>query len=734
MQQAEEQARQDTARAQVLARVAARLNAPLDLQTVLSVVCEETARALKVPFATVALYDDQCDALYSVQESGSFLEHRQPVQPMPRALYEQAVRQQGPIVIIPDLQAFPHLLNANLHISEDARTLMFASMMREGQLVGTLAAITFDQVRSFGEDEQALLQGLADQAALAITNPRLFEAIQRELAERKRTEEELRESHQLLSKMFASLHDAVFIVDADTATIIDCNPAAEQMLGYSRAEMVGREVGFLHVSEVALEQLRRHLHSAVEERGFLFLSEFTMKRKDGTTFPAEHSVTSLEGEQGQRIGWVSIVRDITQHKQAEEQVKQLRENLERRANELAALNKASQAIASTLDFESVLKLVIGEVRGLLDAEGASVLLRDPASDELVFAAVAGVGAQELAAARMPITQGIAGWVIRNRQHVLLEDAQSDPRFYPSIDQKTGLTTRSVVAVPLRFKGAVWGVVEAVNSASGVFGERDVELLEALARSAAIALENARLYQAEQELRRLVEQSRVQLAQSEKLAATGRLAATLAHEVNNPLQAIYNCLQMMRDFQLEPDEHREYLQIAIGEVERLTDTVSHTLDLARQPQQGMKPAQLNQVVERVLALTGKYLQHRHVALQHDLSPDLPLILASPDELVQVFLNLVLNAADAMAEGGILRITSRLAEDGRLAVAFSDTGCGIRPEHLNRIFEPFFSTKEGSTGMGLDISNKVVKQHRGEITVESQVDKGSTFTVWLPVGTR
>jgi two-component system NtrC family sensor kinase len=146
---------------------------------------------------------------------------------------------------------------------------------------------------------------------------------------------------------------------------------------------------------------------------------------------------------------------------------------------------------------------------------------------------------------------------------------------------------------------------------------------------------------------------------------------------------------------------------------------------------MKPAQLNQVVERVLALTGKYLQHRHIALQRDLAPDLPLTLASPDELVQVFLNLVLNAADAMPEGGMLRVASRLADVGRLAVAFSDTGCGIRPEHLNRIFEPFFSTKEGSTGMGLDISNNVIKQHSGEITVESQVGKGSTFTVWLPV---
>jgi signal transduction histidine kinase len=585
----------------VLAHAAARLNAQLDLETVLSVVCEETAQALNVPLVTVALYDSRIDALCPIRGFDLLQEHDQPMPPVPRAHYEQLVQQQGPIVVIPDLQAFLDLPHARLDVREKARTLILASMLREGQLIGTLAAVNVGQVRSFGEDERSLLQGLADQAALAIANARLFEDVRRELAERK---------------------------------------------------------------------------------------------------------------------------------QAEEQVRRLSESLERRADELAALSKASQVIVSTLDFESVLTLVIGEVKGLLDTEGASLLLRDPASDDLIFAAVAGAGSEELVGTRMPVTRGIAGWVMQNRQPVLVEDAQSDLRFYSSVDQKLGLITRSVIAVPLKFRGAVWGVVEAINKVGGAFGERDVQVLEALARSAAIALVNAQSYQAERELRKLVEQSRVQLAQGEKLAATGRLAATFAHEVNNPLQAIYNCLQMMRDFELEPEEQRECLQIAIAEVERLTGTVSRVLDLTRRRQQEIKPVQLNQVIDRVLALTGKYLQHRHIALQKDLASELPPALAVADELVQVFLNLVLNAADAMPEGGMLRVTSRLGDDGRLAVALFDTGCGIPPEYLGRIFEPFFSTKEGGTGMGLNISSDIIKQHGGEITVKSQVGQGTTFTVRLP----
>jgi two-component system NtrC family sensor kinase len=219
-----------------------------------------------------------------------------------------------------------------------------------------------------------------------------------------------------------------------------------------------------------------------------------------------------------------------------------------------------------------------------------------------------------------------------------------------------------------------------------------------------------------------------------LAATGRLAATLAHEINNPLQTIYNCLQLMLNFQLEPDEQRNYLTTMSEEIQRLTGIVTRTLDFARRSQPEMRPAPLNAVVEKVLALTGKYLQHRHIVLRRELAPDLPPILANPDELAQVLLNLVLNAADAMPEGGTLYVTSEMAENGWVAASFMDTGCGIPPENLGRIFEPFFSTKEGGTGLGLDVSRQITERHGGRISVESEVGKGSTFTVWLPMANR
>lgn len=398
---------------------------------------------------------------------------------------------------------------------------------------------------------------------------------------------------------------------------------------------------------------------------------------------------------------------------------------------LTALNRATRAMIATLDPDKVLSLAMGEARTMLDAEATAILLLDRASDQLHVAAAAGASPDVSVGTDVPAQVGIAGWVVQNSQAVVVGDAQADARFDPFVDALAGPDTHSLLAVPLQYRGDVVGAIQAANKAGGDFDEHDRELLSTLAGSTAIAIENARLYQAERELRRLAEQSQVQLVQTEKLAATGRLAASLAHEINNPLQAIHNSLQLMLSFELEAQEQQEYLQIAAEEIERLMGLVGRILEFARPPQRETRRTNPNKVVEKVLALAGKYLQHRHVAVKRDLSSSLPLPLAAPDELEQVFINLVLNAVDAMPEGGTLRIASWVAGDGRVAIAFSDTGHGIPPEQVGRVFEPFFSTRKDGTGLGLTISQNVIERHNGEITVHSALGEGTTFTVWLPV---
>jgi signal transduction histidine kinase len=398
---------------------------------------------------------------------------------------------------------------------------------------------------------------------------------------------------------------------------------------------------------------------------------------------------------------------------------------------LTALNRATQAMIATLDPDEVLSLAMAEARNMLGAEAAAALLVERGTDELRLAAVAGADASPPVGSTTPLSEGIAGSVAVSGQPALVPDAPADERFSKRSDGLAGESTRSLLAVPLSYKESTIGTILAANKGAGSFDSHDLELLDTLAGSAAIAITNARLFQAERELRSLLEQSRLQLVQSDKLAATGRLAASLAHEINNPLQAIHNSLQLMLDFPLEIKEQTEYLQIADEEIQRLMGMVTSILEFARPPRREMEPTDINAIIERVVTLAAKYLQHRDVSVRRDLASDLPSVMAAPDELEQVVINLVLNAVDAMPEGGSLSIASRMDDDGRITLAFADTGHGIEEAHLERIFEPFFSTREKGTGLGLAISRNVVERHGGEITVESEVNKGSEFKVWLPV---
>jgi PAS domain S-box-containing protein len=205
------------------------------------------------------------------------------------------------------------------------RSEFVAPMRRGDRLIGALN-VESDRVDAFDEADARMIHSLADIISLALENARLYGEAQQEISERKQAEVAQRESHHLLEGTFASLRDAVFIIDANTTMITDCNPAATEIFGYSREDMLGRTTEFLHVDRTTLDAFREHLRSAVAEKGFLFLPEFKMKRRDAAVFPTEHTVLPLEDEQSKRIGWVSVVRDITERKHAEQA---LRENEEK---------------------------------------------------------------------------------------------------------------------------------------------------------------------------------------------------------------------------------------------------------------------------------------------------------------------------------------------------------------------------------------------------------------------
>ncbi|MGC9395192.1 MAG: GAF domain-containing protein [Anaerolineae bacterium] len=407
---------------------------------------------------------------------------------------------------------------------------------------------------------------------------------------------------------------------------------------------------------------------------------------------------------------------------------------QRNARELSALINATHVLAANLDLDIVLQQTLLQINTLLEAEDASVLLYDAASDDLVFAAVANNQTSALLFGKhVSLDEGIVGWVMRHKTSAIVEDAQQDSRFYSEIDLITNVTTRSLLAVPLVAKGHIIGVVEVINKVDGTFNTYDRELLEALANSAAIAIDNARLYQEVIDQIQVLRATQVKLIHSEKMGALGRLIASISHEINNPLQSIQGCLTLAKE-ELEgpirPEKIERYLDIAEHEIERIATIVRRVREFYRPSGQEHAPTDLHKTLESVLELTGKELQHSRISVERIWDSAIPLIVANPDHLKQVFLNLVINAIDAMPEGGDLSIRTILNQES-VSIEFTDTGVGMPPEVQARLFEPFFTTKPQGSGLGLSISYGIIQEHDGQILVQSEVGNGTTFTIVLPI---
>jgi signal transduction histidine kinase len=217
--------------------------------------------------------------------------------------------------------------------------------------------------------------------------------------------------------------------------------------------------------------------------------------------------------------------------------------------------------------------------------------------------------------------------------------------------------------------------------------------------------------------------------NERFAASGRLAASVAHEINTPLQSIQTALGLIGV--ADAERRATYLAHALEETQRVARIVRQLLDLYR-PGGTTGPVNLNTLAERLLLLIGKRLRDQRVSVEMALDADLPDLHGRADELMQLVLNLLVNAIEAMPDGGTLQIGTRILNDppDHVAIMISDTGVGISPHMQKRIFEPFVTTRQHGTGLGLSICSQIVERHGGSITVASRLDAGSTFTVVLP----
>jgi len=224
----------------------------------------------------------------------------------------------------------------------------------------------------------------------------------------------------------------------------------------------------------------------------------------------------------------------------------------------------------------------------------------------------------------------------------------------------------------------------------------------------------------------------QLFRSEKLASLGKLAAGVAHEINNPLTGILTNSSLLLEDLDKDDPKREDVEVMVKETIRCREIVKRLLDFARQTRPQKRLASINALIDNIILLVRNQTSFRNIIIEKELDGDLPDILVDPDQVQQVFVNIILNAAEAMTKGGTLTIRSMRSPDLQyIVITFADTGPGISEEVRERIFDPFYTTKEHGTGLGLSISYGIIEQHGGTISVDSVIGKGSTFTISLPI---
>ena len=412
---------------------------------------------------------------------------------------------------------------------------------------------------------------------------------------------------------------------------------------------------------------------------------------------------------------------------------ELTERLQRRVEQLTILSAVGKSVVSLMDIEELLSRIVEAGVYLTSAEEGFLLLVDRESDDLYLRAAKNLGNDQTQGFRLKVDDSLAGEVVRTGKPVRRGGKGTGRDF----KVRTGYLVKSLLHVPLLLKGEVLGVLSVDNQLSAVeFTEEDQYLLSTLADYAAISIENSTLYEELRTKMGDLERSQQELLESSKLAAVGTLAAGVAHEFNNLLAAIsgHTELGLVSD---DMDEIKRALEVVIATVDRAKKVTQNLLTFARRREPRMELADVTEAVESPLRLMERDLQKSNIDLVRRFS-EVPLIVCDTGQMSQVCLNLLTNARDALLpDGGT--VTVEIREDGDdVIIAFTDTGTGVPDRVLDKLFQPFVTTKGplgggemAGSGLGLSVSYGIVKNHGGAIEVDTEHGHGSTFTIRLPV---
>ncbi len=335
----------------------------------------------------------------------------------------------------------------------------------------------------------------------------------------------------------------------------------------------------------------------------------------------------------------------------------------------------------------------------------------------------------------PLTESNAGEIlvrsVLEKKVQTVTDAANDERVNAEFHGRMG--AKAFVVVPLVAMGEVVGVVMADNIYSGrPITDEHTEMLAMFANQAGLAIENARAYAEIRDKMARLRSAHAQLVHSENLATIGRMAAHVAHEIRNPLTTVGGFARSILKHPDRPERIRESAEVICEEVERLEKILSNVMDFTRPAKPELVPCFVPDFLRKIVRELGDEMKRHRVLIDTDIGEDVPTVRLDAEKVKQVILNLMRNAADAMPDGGAVRVSLRPAEEGKgVEISVTDTGQGMTAKVLRKIFSPFFTTKPDGTGLGLALSRKIVEDHGGRLLAESEPGQGSTFRVVLPI---